>query len=203
MITLIIIGVTVIVSLIAFQNTEYMYKLLFIPTRIYNNNEYYRLISHGFIHKDYWHLAVNMFVLLMFGQKSEQVFLDFFPWGKYVYLLFYILSLVMSSIVSLVRYKDSVGYSALGASGAVSATVFIGILIDPATSICLYGVLCLPGFIWGIAYLVWEYYSFAKGRTKYGHEAHITGAIFGFTFLLLFYPYLFMRFINIIISLVI
>ena len=63
MITYIIIGITVLVSYLCFNNAELFRKLALIPYRTVKNNEWYRLITHGFVHADMTHLLVNMFTL--------------------------------------------------------------------------------------------------------------------------------------------
>ena len=55
MITYVIIGVTVVVSYICFGNHELFRKLAFIPYCTVHNREWYRLITHGFVHADAWY----------------------------------------------------------------------------------------------------------------------------------------------------
>ena len=52
MITYLIIGITVVLSFICFSNRELFMKLAFIPYRTIRNHEYYRIVTHGFIHAD-------------------------------------------------------------------------------------------------------------------------------------------------------
>lgn len=74
MITYIIIGITVLVSYLCFNNAELFRKLALIPYRTVKNNEWYRLITHGFVHADMTHLLVNMFTFWSFGTYIEKVF---------------------------------------------------------------------------------------------------------------------------------
>ena len=69
MITWLIIGVTALISYMAFQNADLMAKLQFNAAQIIQQKEYYRLISHAFIHANWAHLIVNMLVLYFFGQN--------------------------------------------------------------------------------------------------------------------------------------
>lgn len=69
MITYVIIGVTVVVSYICFGNHELFRKLAFIPYCTVHNREWYRLITHGFVHADMTHLLVNMFTFWSFGTR--------------------------------------------------------------------------------------------------------------------------------------
>src|SRR5687768_2298796 len=65
---IIIIIITCIVSFMAFQQTGLMYKLMMRPYDVTHSNQYYRLVTSGFIHIDWMHLFVNMFVLYSFGR---------------------------------------------------------------------------------------------------------------------------------------
>ena len=67
MITYLIIGTTVVLSFICFSNRELFMKLAFTPYRTIRNHEYYRIVTHGFIHADMTHLLVNMFTFWSFG----------------------------------------------------------------------------------------------------------------------------------------
>lgn len=55
-ITLIIIIITCLISLAAFQKAKLMDDLLFWPAEIESRKQYYRFFSHGLIHADFGHL---------------------------------------------------------------------------------------------------------------------------------------------------
>ena len=78
MVTWIIIGITTALSIMAFQNESLMEKMQFNAARIIHQKQYYRLISHAFIHIGWTHLIVNMMVLFFFGRAVEQYFAYFF-----------------------------------------------------------------------------------------------------------------------------
>ena len=62
MITWFIIGTTVLISYLAFQNPDLASKLQFNAAQIIHRKEYYRLVSHAFIHANWTHLLINMMV---------------------------------------------------------------------------------------------------------------------------------------------
>lgn len=70
--TYIIIFLTVIVSIAALRNRTLFDRLSLVPYRVVHDRQWWRVITHGFVHGDYVHLAVNMFVLLSFGQFIER-----------------------------------------------------------------------------------------------------------------------------------
>jgi len=69
--TIAIIGFTVLISIIAFNNRKVFEDMLFEPFVIHARKDWFRLLTHGFIHGNYPHLFVNMFVLYMFGPNVE------------------------------------------------------------------------------------------------------------------------------------
>jgi len=132
MITWIVIGVTTLVSYLAFQNRELMTKLQFNAAKVIHEKEYYRLISHAFIHANWTHLIVNMFVLFFFGRNIEAYFGYYFGSKATAYfLLLYFGGILASNILSLIKQKDNYYYNAVGASGAVSAVLFAAIFLIP------------------------------------------------------------------------
>ena len=76
MITLILIGVTTLVSYMAFSNRELAEKMQFNAAKIVHQKEYYRLISHAFIHANWSHLIVNMLVLYFLANDVRSFICD-------------------------------------------------------------------------------------------------------------------------------
>ena len=72
--TFILIFLTAVVSVVCFGNRRWFDSLAMIPYRVAHDRQWYRAITYGFVHADYMHLIVNMFVLLSFGQYLERLF---------------------------------------------------------------------------------------------------------------------------------
>jgi membrane associated rhomboid family serine protease len=90
MITWYIIGVTALVSYMAFQNVGLMAKLQFNAAQIVQRKEYYRLVTHAFIHANWSHLIVNMLVLYFFGRAIESYLGYYFGnRGTFYFLMLY------------------------------------------------------------------------------------------------------------------
>lgn len=185
-ITLVIVIVTSLVSLLAFNNGKIMGDLIFDPVRVHGNRQYYRFITCGFIHGDWAHLLFNMISLYMFGEYVEQAFgMVFGEKGKILYLLMYLAALVVSLIPTYVKNKHNSYYLSLGASGAVSAVVFAGLLLTPAIGVSLYFIpIYIPGFIFGPIYLLFSAMLDKYGQDNINHSAHIWGALFGLAFVI-------------------
>ena len=161
------------VSYFSFTNRELFSKLLFSPYQIARTNEWYRFLSSAWVHADIPHLALNLFVLWGFGGMVESVFAIWYgPQGTIYYLLLFIGSTLIAHMPGYFKHKDNYGYSAVGASGGVSGVLFASIMIQPLEDLCLYFVLCLPGIIFGIAYLAYSWYMDKQGKDNIGHEAH-------------------------------
>jgi membrane associated rhomboid family serine protease len=195
-ITLIIAIITVLVSISAFSNQRMMDQLIFYPPAV-KRGQWYRFFSCGLIHADFGHLIFNMLALYLFGHGSRietpegvyqtgvefQFAYIFGDKGKFIYFGMYVLALAASLLPTYLNNKDNYHYRSLGASGAVSAVVFAGILFSPLTGIGLFFIpVYIAGFIFGILYLIVSNLLDRKGGGNINHSAHIFGALFGVGF---------------------
>lgn len=197
-INFIIIAITVIVSILAWNQQDLFSKLKFNPYITKERKEYWRLVSYGLIHADWVHLLVNMFVLYSFGNLVTQYFELLFP-GRSVfyYLILYIGGLLMASAPGFGRHKNNPYYNAVGASGAVSAVLFSSIVFNPMNKIYLFFFpIGIPAVVFGILYLIYSVYMDKKGKDNVGHDAHFWGGVFGFLVTIALKPGLFLHFIN-------
>ncbi len=197
MITYIIIGITVITSLKAFNNQKLFTDLIFNAYVIDQRKQYFRFISSGLIHADIGHLFFNMFTLYFFGTAVENAFKMMFPdMAATLYILLYISGLIMSSSYSYYKHKNNPSYNALGASGAVSAILFCSIMIFPTMGISIYFLPAIPAYIFGPLYLLYCVYMAKRGMDNIGHEAHFLGAVWGILYIILLDAHVVGRFIN-------
>ena len=129
-----------------------------------------------------------MYVLYMFGPYLELYFEYNASLGIISYILFYILSAIFATIPALYKNGNNPNYLSLGASGAVSAVVFAYIVLNHLRElgIILLPGIWIPGFIFGILYLVAENYMSKKKYSNIAHDAHISGSLFGVFFILFF-----------------
>ena len=197
MITWFIIGGTALISYMAFQNTNLMEKLRFNAVKIIHGKEYYRLVTHAFIHANWSHLIVNMLVLYFFGPVIESYFGYYFGIkANMLYILLYFGGILASNIWSIIKHRNDYYYNAVGASGAVSAVLFAFIFFDPLQKILIFFVLPLPGILFAVVYLAYSYQMSKRSNDNIAHDAHFLGALFGFIFPILLKPDLFETFIN-------
>ena len=186
--TIILIIITSIISFISFNNEEIKNNLLFSPYQYVNYKKWWILISHGFIHADFLHLFFNMYVLYIFGPTLEFYFINSSELGGFYYIGFYLLGIIFSTLPSIFKHKNNPSYNSLGASGAVSSVVFAYIIIYPLRELGLILIpgLFLPGFIFGIFYLLAEHYLSKKQYSNIAHDAHISGSLFGVFFIVIY-----------------
>ena len=187
-ITLIIIIITTLVSIGGFSNEKIINDLIFYPPAITRQNQWYRFFTCGLIHADYMHLIFNMFSLYMFGEFVESAFSSpilFGEKGKLLYPGMYVLALFFCLLPTFAKHKNDYYYRSLGASGAVSAVVFAGILFDPTAKLGFFFIPpVIPGYIFGPVYLIASTYLEKQARDNVNHSAHIWGALFGIGFII-------------------
>jgi membrane associated rhomboid family serine protease len=183
-ITHIIIILTALVSLGALNSAKVMGDLIFYPPAVSRNNQWYRFFSSGFIHADFTHLIFNMITLYFFGPEVERAFEVFFPdGGKWIYLGMYLSALFVSLYPTYLKHKNNYQYRSLGASGAVSAVLFAGLLLAPGTAVMIFFIpIPIPGFIFAPLYLILSVIMERKGGDNINHSAHIWGAVYGLAF---------------------
>ncbi|MDP1728120.1 MAG: rhomboid family intramembrane serine protease [Bacteroidota bacterium] len=192
-----IIIITVLVSVPAFGNASFLNSLIFDPYEIKKKNQWYKFISSGFLHANFVHLAVNMFVLMSFGPLVEHFYnLNFGSVGMILYLILYISSIAAANITTYFKQQNNTDYRALGASGAVSAILFAAVLFEPKREWYLYGIIEIPGYIAAGLYLLYSHYASRNTNDHINHDAHFYGALYGIAFTLVCKPSLFLAFLN-------
>lgn len=197
-ITYTLLAVNLVASLLVMEKPDLKYKLMFNPFASKHNGQWYRLITHAFIHADFMHLFFNLFVLYNFGRIVESSFIDLFEMkGYYYFILLYLGGILFSTLPAFMKHSDNPNYYSLGASGAVSAVVFSFIILYPDMDLyLLFLPIGIPGFIFGGIYLLAEYLLSKRSTSRIAHDAHLFGGLFGIAFTLLIDYDLFFRFIN-------
>ena len=187
--TLTLIIITSGISILAWNNHNMFSKFIFNPYTIFHHREYHRFITSGLIHSNWMHLLFNMLVLFMFGYQLESVFSSVYQeYGLVIYALLYLLGIIVSDIPTFFKNKNNPHYNALGASGGTAAILFSYILFYPAQDLCLYGLLCFPGILWGVLYIIYSIYMRKRQMDNINHDAHLWGSLSGVVFTILVYP---------------
>jgi membrane associated rhomboid family serine protease len=188
--TLVIIAITCAISFYAFSNSIFFNQFKFYPYSMARNAEYPRWILHGFLHGDISHLLFNMFSLYFAGQIAEQIF-----GFATVFAIFYIAAIIVSSIPDYISNKNNTFYSSIGASGAVSATLFSIVLFNPWGTVYIY-FLPVPFIVFAVGYILYSFYMSKQNADNIGHTAHLSGAIFGLVATIVYRPDSIHRFLS-------
>lgn len=192
--TLAIIAFTVVISLLGLQDQRVFQQLVFEPYTIHARKDWFRFVTHAFLHAHIPHLVINMFVLYSFGRVLERSFsTELGMSGSLPFVLLYLGGVVFAALPSYKRHLYDPGYRAVGASGAVSAVLFATILLFPMEELYIFGVFPIKGILFGPLYLAYEYYLDKKGNDNVAHDAHFYGALFGLGFMTILRPGLWLR----------
>ena len=136
----------------------------------------WQLITCGFLHANFLHLAINMYALWMFGSDVERAV------GPRHYLTLYFASLLSSSATQLlvVSMMTSTGvYPTVGASGAIFGILLaFGLLFPRRTIVLLIPPIPMPAIVFVILYALLELFSGVFGTDQgVAHFAHLGGMI--------------------------
>jgi len=185
LVTVAIIAANVIMSFKGFEDRLFFEKYKFNIGNI-RRGEHVRTISSGFLHVDVTHLLFNMITLYFF---ADAVIIEL---GQFNFLIIYFASLLFGNLLSLYFHKEEYWYNAVGASGAVTGVLYAAILLQPQMSLYMFFIpIPIPGYIFGIGYLLYSIYGMKNRIGNIGHDAHFGGAIGGYVITLLLMPSLF------------
>lgn len=140
----------------------------------------WQLLSYGFMHGDFGHLALNMLALFMFGAPLE------YTWGQRRFLTFFLVCVAGAALCQLavgwwVTSQGGMAYPTVGASGGVFGLLLaygmlfpnqrVMLLIPPIpmkarTLVIVYGAITLLFGLTGM-------------QAGVAHFAHLGGMLFG------------------------
>jgi membrane associated rhomboid family serine protease len=173
-------------------NNEQIYDALSIDSSFFTHPwEIWRLITAGFMHAAAWgphtnsgvmHIAFNMFGLWMFGRFVEQ------RYGAKEFLRFYLLAIIVSSLIFAVSYyflalpEGVPVVRAVGASGGVVAVVILYCFLYPKTKLLMMMIIPVDAWVVGLIYVGYDIFlavrSTTGDSTGSAWQAHLGGAAF-------------------------
>ena len=175
--TLLLIIANIAFSYKGFTNETFFDGYKFEVDKILVKKDYKRLITSGFLHVGWTHLIFNMMTLYFFSGPVEYYF------GAFQFLLIYFASLIGGDLLSLLVHRHHADYSSVGASGAVCGIIFASIAVFPEMRIFF-----IPGWLYGIVYVLFSIYGIRSKKDNIGHEAHLGGALVGMLVALIMKP---------------
>jgi len=181
-VALLIIGITILVTINGFKNEGFFLKYHFLINKI-KAGEYYRLITSGFLHVSSTHILFNMVTFYFFVNIVVNGI------GDFPFLVLYFGSLLAGNIFAYLFHNNNQYYTAVGASGAVTGVLFSALLLYPSIELMLFFIpIPIPGYLFGIGYMIYTLYGMKAQNDQIGHTAHFGGAIGGILITILFVP---------------
>lgn len=158
------------------KGRQFMFDNFTASVRNLTQGRVWTLVTSCVSQKDFFHLALNMFVLWSAGDALMSVL------GVRKFLTIYFLGGMSSSLFALANNlyikRD---YPTHGASGSVSAIITMwGCMFPFSTVQVLFFPLPAIGAV-GM-FILWDLYHAWDGRTNISHVGHLGGNIFGFSY---------------------
>jgi len=135
-------------------------------------------VTYMFIHGDFFHVFMNMFVLWMFGSEMESI------WGSREFIKYYFITGICSGIIWLLLNINN-SYSVLiGASGAIYGILLAYGLMFPNRKIFIYFLFPIKVkyfviLLGGVAFIS----SLGYSGSNISHLTHLSGMLIGFIYL--------------------
>lgn len=174
------------VTIIAFKNRR-LYELLMmdVDAVLGQRNQWWRMITCGFVHADYPHLFMNMLSMFLFGSWFEHVI------TSWRFGLTYGLGILIGSFASLIVHRRNPHYLAVGASAGVCAIVGAATVVYPDLQMMVFPLpFPAPAWIVGALFVLYSVMGSRWGGDNIGHEAHLGGTFAGVSLIAAFYPLL-------------
>lgn len=173
---IIVINVVFFVIQVAFP--PFTDTLVLLPSLAISGH-YYQFISYMFLHGSLMHIALNMFVLAIFGFPLEQTI------GRKRFVTVYLISGIGSAVFYILIMMSMMGaydISLLGASGAVFGILAAYAFKYPRQWVYLFGLFPLPAAVLIVFLLIEEMFlgvlGLQPGIANFGHVGGIvTGLI--------------------------
>ncbi|MCW5626070.1 MAG: rhomboid family intramembrane serine protease [Burkholderiales bacterium] len=138
----------------------------------------WQLLTYGFLHGSFMHLAFNMLALWMFGRDVEKVL------GSKRYVHYYLACVLTAAAAQLLvsQITNSPPYPTVGASGGVFGLLLaFGMLFPRRVVMLIFPPIPMPARIFVIVYGVIELVLGVTGtQSGVAHFAHLGGIAGGF-----------------------
>lgn len=173
---LVIVNVVLFLANFLFSTSEFSITgfLALQPENLAQPLYWWRLLTYGFVHDPNVtaHVAMNMFVLWMFGRDVEGVY------GRYELLRFYLLSIVLGGLfwASHNYFQGANNQLLLGASGGVTAVFMLFVCHFPKRTILLFFIIPVPAWLVGALFLLGDMFGARTGRQNVAFDVHLVGA---------------------------
>ena len=134
--------------------------------------------TYMFVHGDFFHIFMNMFVLWMFGSEMESI------WGRSEFLRYYFTTGIGSGLIWLLFNMGNPYAVLIGASGAIYGVLLAYGLMFPNRKVLIYFLFPVKVkyfviFLGGMAFIS----SMGASGSNISHLTHLSGMVIGFIYL--------------------
>jgi len=145
---------------------SFMGYLLLSPRLVVTRGYVWQLVTYMFLHADLPHLAVNMFIIWMFGRTLEKL------WGGPRFLRFYFACGLGGAIFSFIFAFNT---TVLGASAAAMGILLAFAILFPNQQLLLWFVIPMRARTLAILLIAFELVAGIRGGGIIAHFAHLGG----------------------------
>lgn len=177
-------------SLTGFLNKKLFFQFILHPASIVRDNQFYRIITADLTNADPMHLLLNEFMLYVFCTHLEETLRNGSIYGSLQFVIIYVTSLLMGSVVLIFRYYHNFDYSTTGTSGSIMGCMFAFMVIAPNFIVYNFSEHSgLKNSYAALAYIIMLIiYQKRKKEELVNHEFHFYGAIGGILATLILFP---------------
>lgn len=149
-----------------------------IPREIYTRLYLWELVTYMFLHGDFLHILLNMFILWMIGCEVERY------WGFNNFMKYFFICGVGGGLFHVILYYES-STPVIGASGAVYGVLAAFAILFPNRPIMLFPFpIILKAKHWVLIFVgISVLFGILGGHNGIAHFVHLGGAIVGFIYL--------------------
>lgn len=167
---LIIANIAVFILQLLLMRTSFNFYFALYPRLVIERGFVWQLVTYMFLHGGIWHLAINMFIIWMFGTPLERL------WGETRFLKFYFLCGLGGAVFSFVfAYNTGV----IGASGAGYGILLAYGMLFPYNEVYVWGIFPMKARTLVIVLIGMEFIFGISGGTGIAHFAHLGGMAAG------------------------
>jgi len=148
------------------------------PFDVYKKFYIWQFLTYMFLHGDFLHILLNMFILWMFGCEVERY------WGNKEFLKYYFICGIGAGLFHLI-FNMSSHIPVVGASGAIYGILIAFAMLFPDRLVILFPFpIALKAKYWVIIFAALELtLGLSFGQSGVAHFAHLGGMVIGFVYL--------------------
>jgi rhomboid family protein len=164
------------------MSIRFIYYFGLVPVLVTHKLFLWQLVTYMFLHGGLMHLALNMFMLWMFGSIIETA------WGSKEFLKYFFITGIGAALLHTAITPNSV-IPAIGASGAIFGILMAFGLMFPDARLYLYFLFPITGRQLTILLILMEFFASFKHNSHIANIAHLGGLLTGYVYIR-WYPWI-------------